>query len=422
VPDDTTTAQPSTAQPSTVDQLQERVRSLAPHQRAVLEQAMRQRQRTLPWIATPAPAETSTRRRSRRDTSRMAFSLFFFSGDGSVRGPGKYDLLLDCARYADRHGFAAVWVPERHFVDFGGLYPNPSVMAAALAAVTERIGIRAGSVVVPLHHPVRIAEDWSVVDNLSGGRVAISAASGWHPDDFLLAPDPSPDRYARRREEMFTSLETIQRLWAGEAVAMTRPDGETVDVRTLPRPLQPELPVWVSSQGSVETFVRAGEVGANVLTGLVAQRLSDLQEKITAYRKARGDHGHDPAAGVVTAMAHTLVGRSDEEVKQVVREPLVGYLKTFLAQQDSFGSEYAQITDEERDAMLAATFERYFSTIALTGTPDKCETLVEDLVDIGVNEVACLVDFGLEPHTVLDGLAYLTELKDRYQGGRGTPG
>lgn len=345
----------------------------------------------------------------------MDFSLFFFSGDGSKAESGKYDLLMECARYGDAHGFSAVWVPERHFVDFGGLYPNPSVLAAAIAAVTERIGIRAGSVVVPLHHPVRIAEEWSVVDNLSGGRVAIAAASGWHPDDFLLAPGQDPERYTRRRTELFELLETIQRLWAGEVVPMTRPDGETVAVRTLPRPVQPRLPVWISSQGSIETFVRAGEVGANVLTGLVAQRLSDLGEKIAAYRRARRDNGHDPAAGRVTAMAHTFLGPSDEEVKELVRGPLVAYLKTFLAQQDSFGSEYSQITDKERDAILDTTFERYFDTIALTGTPDKCETLVEDLVDIGVDEIACLVDFGLPTPVVLEGLTYLTELKDRYR-------
>ena len=114
-------------------------------------------------------------------------------------------------------------------------------------------------------------------------------------------------------------------------------------------------------------------------------------------------------------MAHTFLGPSDEEVKELVRGPLVAYLKTFLAQQDSFGSEYSQITDKERDAILDTTFERYFDTIALTGTPDKCETLVEDLVDIGVDEIACLVDFGLPTPVVLEGLTYLTELKDRYR-------
>ena len=83
-------------------------------------------------------------------------------------------------KFADEHGFHAIWLPERHFNQFGGLFPNPSVIGAALAMVTRNIQIRSGSIVAPLHHPVRIAEEWAVVDQLSGGRVGLSFASGWH--------------------------------------------------------------------------------------------------------------------------------------------------------------------------------------------------------------------------------------------------
>src|SRR5262249_5780592 len=95
----------------------------------------------------------------------LSFSLYFFSDDGSKDSPDKYRLVLESAKFADRNGFSAVWTPERHFQDFGGLYPNPSVLSAALAMLTERVQIRAGSVALPLHHPVRVAEEWSVVDN-----------------------------------------------------------------------------------------------------------------------------------------------------------------------------------------------------------------------------------------------------------------
>ena len=119
----------------------------------------------------------------------IQFSLFFFSDDGSTNATEKYRLLLETAKFADAHDFAAVWTPERHFQDFGGLYPNPSVLGAALAMVTEKIELRAGSVNLPLHNPIRVAEEWSVVDNLSHGRVAVSFASGWHPLDFVLRPE-----------------------------------------------------------------------------------------------------------------------------------------------------------------------------------------------------------------------------------------
>src|SRR5690606_11344311 len=89
------------------------------------------------------------------------FSLFYFAADsGEHKGKDLYRLLLDGARFADVHDFRAVWVPERHFHTFGGAYPNPSVLAGAVAAVTDNVEIRAGSVVLPLQDPLRVAEVW----------------------------------------------------------------------------------------------------------------------------------------------------------------------------------------------------------------------------------------------------------------------
>src|SRR5262249_23660124 len=107
-------------------------------------------------------------------TRHMDFSLFYFASAGGGESCDKYKLLIEGAKFADTHGFAAVWTPERHFHAFGGLYPNPSVTSAAIATVTENVQIRAGSVVLPLHDPLRVAEEWAVVDNLSHGRVAVS--------------------------------------------------------------------------------------------------------------------------------------------------------------------------------------------------------------------------------------------------------
>src|SRR5262245_32371217 len=128
------------------------------------------------------------RRWTKRVKRQMEFSLFFFSDDGSSQLENKYALLHDSVRYADEHGFAAVWTPERHFHEFGGLYPNPSVTSAALSVLTTRIHIRAGSVVLPLQNPLRVAEEWAVIDNLSKGRIAIAFASGWHANDFVIRP------------------------------------------------------------------------------------------------------------------------------------------------------------------------------------------------------------------------------------------
>src|SRR3954467_2526117 len=131
----------------------------------------------------------------------MDFSLFYFANDSAAEGD-RYRLLMEGAKFADTHGFTAVWTPERHFHSFGGLYPNPAVTGAAIAAVTSRVEIRAGSCVTPLHHPVRVAEEWSVVDNISQGRVGISVANGWHDRDFTLRPE----NFAERRDVMRKSM------------------------------------------------------------------------------------------------------------------------------------------------------------------------------------------------------------------------
>src|SRR5271170_5429302 len=188
-------------------------------------------------------------------------SLFFFSADSAERKAGQYDMLLESAKFADENGFAAVWTPERHFQRFGGLYGSPSVTGAALAVLTKRISIRAGSVVLPLQNPLRVAEEWSMIDNLSNGRVAIAAASGWHVNDFVL----SPDTYKNRNNDMYAKIATIQRLWRGEKVSLPNGMGVKTDVGILPEPIQPELPIWLTAQ-SDDTFVNAGRLGFNVMT------------------------------------------------------------------------------------------------------------------------------------------------------------
>src|SRR4029079_9242009 len=113
----------------------------------------------------------------------MAFSLFYFAADAGEQQRDRYRLLLEGAKFADSHGFAAVWTPERHFHEFGGLYPNPARTSAPVAVVTERVEIRAGSVVLPLHNPIGVAEDWSVADNRPNARGGRSSASGRHGKD-----------------------------------------------------------------------------------------------------------------------------------------------------------------------------------------------------------------------------------------------
>ncbi len=356
----------------------------------------------------------------------MDFSLFYFAADAAGTGTDRYRLLLDGARFADEHDFTAVWTPERHFHEFGGLYPNPAVTGAAVAAVTSRVGIRAGSVVLPLHNPIRCAEDWSVVDNLSNGRVGLSFASGWHANDFALAPQ----NFADRRQLMWDGIETIRSLWRGESVSTVGGDGREIDVAMFPPPVQAAPPIWITAGGSADTFTRAGEIGASILTNLLVMGHDDLVRNIAAYRAAYRAAGH-PGEGRISLMLHTYVGTDLDEVRSTVRGPFLEYLRTstdlinqvqwettsFAKPEVGGGTgrgearDLNDLDDDEMAVIMDHAFDRYFRTAGLFGTPESCLATIDSLRELGVDEVACLIDFGVDQDDVLRSLTHLDALR-----------
>jgi len=318
---------------------------------------------------------------------------------------GKYDLILQGAQLADELGLTAIWTPERHFGRFGGLYPNPAVLGAAIAARTRRISIRAGSVVLPLHHPVRVVEEWSVVDNLSGGRVGLAMATGWDRAAFVL----NPGAYADRHQRLETDIGLIRRLWTGESASFPGVDGAHVDLSTYPRPIQKVLPLWLTA-GSPEAWRRAAQLDANVLCRL-GPSVTQLAAHVAAYREARTRSGYDAADGIVTVMVHAYVHPDIDEAKSAVRAPMMDYLKEHLAlrMSDAGGGPDRQITQRAQE-FLDAGFEQRFRD-SLIGPQPKCRALLQQLQKAGANEVACLVDFGLCQEAVLGGVVRLGQLQ-----------
>lgn len=341
----------------------------------------------------------------------MKFSLFYFDGDGSARNPDAYKLLLDSARFADAHDFQALWLPERHFHAFGGLYPNPALIHSALAMVTKNVQLRSGSVVLPLHHPVRVAEDWSVLDNLSCGRTGIAIASGWTMQEFVLSREP----HGFRRTLMWQSYEQLTKLLAGESVSFEDADGNVVDAKTLPRPLQPRIPFWVASQ-STETFIEAGRRGINVLCSLLGEKMEDLTPKIRAYREALDKHGHDPDAGKVSIMVHTYLAEDAEIAKANVIGPFSDYLRTHyhllesLARSMNLDMKLSEFSEDDLESLLKFGVEGFMNGRSLIGSPETCRPVVDTLAEAGVDEIACLIDFVQDYDLVMGGLPHLANL------------
>ncbi|MEU6229766.1 amino acid adenylation domain-containing protein [Streptomyces sp. NPDC047042] len=330
-------------------------------------------------------------------------SLFFFSGHADDPSES-YRLLVEAAVRADELGLEAVWTPERHFDAFGGMFPNPSLIAAHLAARTQRLRLRAGSVVLPLHDPVRVAEEWAVVDQLSGGRVDLAIASGWHRRDFVLAKGP----YAERKNGLLGQIDVLRRLWEGDAVELANVEGEHVSVRTWPRPVQERLPLWLTSQAP-ETFELAAQHGFNVLTNLNYKSIGELSERVARYRRARGDQ----PGGRVTVMTHTLVGKNDAETRAAAVAAYADYAlnNLVLQQAHASGADKALLpSDGDARALALRSAERMVEHGGMVGDLARCRDRLAELRAAGADEVACLIDFGVPADQVLQGVELLGEL------------
>jgi len=349
----------------------------------------------------------------------MDLSVMFFGAEGAGSGGAAdvYDDVLALAEAADALGFTAVWTPERHFQRFGQAFPAPAVLGAALAARTSRLEIRAGSAVLPLKHPLRTVEEWSVLDNLSRGRVGLSVAAGWHSTDFVLAPGA----YAERREDALAQIGLIRRLWAGEEFKSADGLGESVAVRPRPEPYRRSLPLWLTSSGSERGWRDAGRLRTGVLAAAPGQSRAELAEKIALYRAA---YEAAPAQlgsgerGTVTLMVHAYAGESPAQVRAKVRDPLKDYFKAYFRQTSSSkagAGEAAlpELTAAQTDTMAEFAFERYLAWGSLLGTPERCWEMMADFDALGCDELACLVDFGLDRADIIASMRRLAQVRDR---------
>ncbi|MYT74071.1 MULTISPECIES: MupA/Atu3671 family FMN-dependent luciferase-like monooxygenase [unclassified Streptomyces] len=343
------------------------------------------------------------------------FGVYFFGDYPDAEDTSQaYDRIVETARFADTHGFSSLWIPERHFHSFGGLFPNPAVLAAALARETERIRLNAGSVVLPLHDPVRVAEEWAVVDRLSGGRVGLGCATGWHARDFVL----HPDRFERRTEIAFEHLDAVRELWRGGTLLRESGDGRPSDVSTLPRPVQEAPPMFLATSGRRASYEEAARRDLGIVTNLMNQSVAELAANIAHYRAARARHGLDPDAGRVTVLLHTYLADDHATARERAREPMTRYLRSSLQMRSAAGAvasgerDVAEASEADLEYLFLRAYDRYCDERALIGTPETCAPVVAALRAAGVDEIAALVDFGMPGDLARAGLDRLAALRE----------
>ncbi|WP_280274438.1 LLM class flavin-dependent oxidoreductase [Nocardia wallacei] len=230
--------------------------------------------------------------------------------------------MVDSARLAEELGYDGFAVGERHEDPF--ISSAPPVVLSHIAAVTSRIALFTGVTTLSLLDPVRAFEDYSTLDNLSGGRLELIIGKGngaAQAQLFHVTPD---DQWDRNRE----GYELFRQLWEHDSVTWSgrfRPS--LTEAKALPRPLQPRLRIWHGSATSRESVDLAARYGDPLFSANVTYPIEPYAELVQHYRERWAAYGHDPAAALIGA------GTAGFHVTRDSRDALERYRPIFEARQ-----------------------------------------------------------------------------------------
>lgn len=283
---------------------------------------------------------------------------------------GFYEQLLQQAELADGLGYDTFFVAEHHFDHYGAI-PNPAVWMGAAAQRTKSIKLAPAVAVLPFHDPRHVAEDYAMVDQLSGGRLVMGVGSGYLKHEF----DGFGADGAVKRFTFDESLEIIRRLWKGETVTFKSDHYDLNNVAINVLPQQADVPVYIASLRP-EVAYHVGKAGNNIMTVPYAtvDRFDEIKTMMDEFR--RGVSENPQAEGKSLVALHTWIADSDETARTEAKEAFDLYVAT---------RKYAK--SQTYDDIIA-------SGLSLFGSVDTVVDKVIKLRSMGVDHIMTLHNFG----------------------------
>ena len=246
------------------------------------------------------------------------------------------------ARLAESVGFDSCFFGEHH-QDRDGFLPSPLIVSAAVAAQTTTLNLGTSVILLPLHHPVKMAEDVITLDIVSRGRFILGVGLGYQPVDFRTFEIPIEQRVSRFEEE----IEIIRQCWGGSTFSFSGEHFNLEDITIRPRPYSdPSPPLWIGAS-RVPGARRAGRIA----DGFVAGPSTDLPGTIAltdAYHKAAEEAGREP---VLCLMRDAWVALTRAEAERVYGPEVIDAYKYYWRNGLNEFRHYANESDINMDNM-----------------------------------------------------------------------
>ncbi len=320
------------------------------------------------------------------------------------------------ALYAEELRMHSVWIGEHHFSSLGVL-SCPDVVLAYIAARTRHVRLAPAVTVLPLHHPIRVAEQGSTLDLLSGGRVDFAAGRGYDRREYLPLNVSFEDNQTIFEEGM----EVVRRLWAADAPISHRGRHYVFeDVSITPKPVQRPLPAYVASfsQPSIELAARLG-CGLIVAPFAAAMSYGGLKQVAELYQETCAKHGTTPQRLMCSYFTH-FADDSEAEMAQRVRQ--IRYYKecvipAFPGDPTTAPPSYRYFI-EMVERLHKVKPEDLTENSVLLGSPARITDTLKKVEAAGFHEVILYFNVGLKPHAqVKDEMArFMAEVAPAFDG------
>jgi alkanesulfonate monooxygenase SsuD/methylene tetrahydromethanopterin reductase-like flavin-dependent oxidoreductase (luciferase family) len=261
-----------------------------------------------------------------------------------------FDHILEQVDLLEALGYDSVWFSEHHCAGYS--FGNPAVIAAAAAQRTERIRIGTGVSLLPLQHPIFLAEQYGMVDVLSNGRLEYGVGRGYLMQEYDWLKIPVEDSHSRYRE----AAEFIIKAWSTTGPVDFHSQHFDVDNYSyFPPPVQKPFPPIYASANSPDSFVWAGKMGLHMGTALFTPNLQVVVDGIAAYRRTLAENGFDPTTREVMAITQMYCAPTKAEALRDGGQYATNYYRFFSevnaqARVGTVPAEYQTMRGEDLDA------------------------------------------------------------------------